>query len=358
MHQVEGVVYAVQLHGVRDHPVHLDLTRQVLIHHARQVAAPPHAAECGAAPHAAGYELKRAGCDFLAGAGHADDGAFAPALVAALKRCTHQLHVTHTFKRVIDAAIGEIHNDFLYRRAVIPGVNQVGGAQLAGHLELGRIDVDADDAFGARHHRSLDHAEADTAQSEDRDARTGPYFGRVEHCADTGGDAAAQQANLVQRGGRVDFGQCDLGQNGVFRERRSAHVMKHRLAATGKTAAAVRHEPLALGLAYGLTEIGQAGFAEFAFAALRGVERNNVVAGFHAAYPRTDLFHDPAALVAEYGRKCALRVRARQGKGVGVTNAGCNNAHQGFSLARTLHVHSFNPKRLSGAPGYGCSRFH
>ena len=126
--------------------------------------------------------------------------------------------------------------------------------------------------------------------------------------------------------------------------------MKHRLAATGKTAAAVRHEPLALGLAYGLAEIGQAGFAEFAFAALRGVERNNVVAGFHAGYSGANVFHDPATFVTEYGRECALRVRARQGIGVRMTNAGCNNAHQGFSLARTLPPPRFRSEAVLRRP--------
>ena len=66
-------------------------------------------------------------------------------------------------------------------------------------LELVRVDVDRDDALGLGHDGALDHATADAAEAEDRHGGAGFDLGGVEHRADAGGDAAAEQADLVQR---------------------------------------------------------------------------------------------------------------------------------------------------------------
>ena len=56
---------------------------------------------------AAGDELEGPGGDFLAGAGDADDDRLAPALVAALERHAHDLHIADAFEGVIGAAAGQ-----------------------------------------------------------------------------------------------------------------------------------------------------------------------------------------------------------------------------------------------------------
>src|SRR5690606_1328833 len=77
VHQVEGVVDLVQPHGMGDEGVERNLALLRLLDVMRQLGASAHAAEGRAAPHAAGDQLERAGGDFLAGAGHADDYRFA-----------------------------------------------------------------------------------------------------------------------------------------------------------------------------------------------------------------------------------------------------------------------------------------
>src|SRR4051794_15621025 len=86
--------------------VDLELAFHVVFDIARQLRAAFHAAECRAAPDAAGHELERTRRDFLARAGDADDGRFTPALVAALERRTHHLCVADAFERIVDAAVG------------------------------------------------------------------------------------------------------------------------------------------------------------------------------------------------------------------------------------------------------------
>ena len=92
------------------------------------------------------------------------------------------------------------------------------------------VSVDRDDAIGARHHRALDHREPDPAEAEDRHARTRLDLRRVQDGADARGDAAAEQADLLERRVLADLRQRDLGHHGVFGERRRAHVVMARLA--------------------------------------------------------------------------------------------------------------------------------
>src|SRR5579872_7455202 len=78
-HQVERLVDAGERHGVGDHRVDRDLAGHVPVDDLRHLRAAARAAERGAAPEAAGDELKRPCRDLLAGAGDADDNALAPA---------------------------------------------------------------------------------------------------------------------------------------------------------------------------------------------------------------------------------------------------------------------------------------
>lgn len=65
VHQIKGGVDFFQRHGVGDEIAEGELAFHVLADDAGQFAAAFHAAECGAAPHAAGNQLERAGFDLV-----------------------------------------------------------------------------------------------------------------------------------------------------------------------------------------------------------------------------------------------------------------------------------------------------
>ena len=65
-------------------------------------------------------------------------------------------------------------------------------------LELRRVGIDGDDAPGLGLARALDHREADAAQAEHGHRIARLHLGGVVHRADAGGDAAAEQADLLR----------------------------------------------------------------------------------------------------------------------------------------------------------------
>lgn len=69
VHQIEGIVDPVQIHGVGDERRQFDVALHRVLHHARQLAATLDATEGRAHPLAAGDQLEGTGGDFLAGAG-------------------------------------------------------------------------------------------------------------------------------------------------------------------------------------------------------------------------------------------------------------------------------------------------
>src|SRR5690606_16047564 len=99
-----------------------DLLVHVPVDDLRHVGAAPGAAEGGAAPGAAGDELKGAGLDLGPGGRDADDDAFAPALVAALERRPHQVDIADALEGVVGAALGEVDEVF---HEVIAGVTRI-----------------------------------------------------------------------------------------------------------------------------------------------------------------------------------------------------------------------------------------
>src|SRR5690606_16723595 len=179
---------------------------------------------------------------------------------------------------------GHLHDHLLDRLVMIVRVDAVGGAELPGQLELGRVGVDGDDAPGLGLARALDHRKTNPAQAEHGHAVAFGHLGGVVHRADAGSDAAAEQADLLRVGFRVDLGQRDLGHHGVLGEGRAAHVVVDRLTVVGEAAGAVRHHALALGGAHGGAQVGLAALAEQALPALGGVQRNDVVTRLYRGY--------------------------------------------------------------------------
>ena len=104
-------------------------------------------------------------------------------------------------ERVVGAAAaGErLH---LRDRIALGRVDEVGGAELLGGLALHLDRVDRDDARRAGDARALDDGLADAAAADDRDGRARLDLRGVERGADPGGDAAADERELLGRGGR------------------------------------------------------------------------------------------------------------------------------------------------------------
>ena len=336
-----------------DEGVQRDFALLRLVHVARQLGAALDAAEGRAAPDAAGDQLERTGADFLAGTGHADDHALAPALVCAFQRGAHQLHVADALEAVVDATVGHFDDHFLDRLVVILRVNEISCAQFTGYIELGRVDVDGNDAAGLGHLRTDDRRQTDAAEAEHRHGGALFHLGGVEHGADAGGDAAAEQADLLQRRFLGDHRQGDFRQHGVFGEGRAAHVVVDRLAVVAEARGAVGHQALALGGAHRAAQVGLAGFAEFALAAFGGVQRDHVVADLDRGHALAHRLDDAAAFVAEDRREHALGVGAGQGVGIGMAHAGGDDAHQHFTGLGRRHVHFDDLQRLVGGKGHG-----
>ena len=357
MHQLEGAVDLVQAHGVGDEGIQGNLALLRFLHIARQLAAPFHAAEGAAAPHPSGDQLERAGADLGAGRRHADDGRLAPALVAALQRRTHQLHVADALKGIIDAAIGHLDDHLLNRLGVVLRVDEVGGAQFTRHVELGRVDIDGNDSRGLGHLGADDGCQADTAQAEDRHRGALADLGGVEHRADAGGHTTAEQTDLLQRCFLGNLRQGDFRQHRVLGKGRTAHVVIDRLALVGEARGAIGHQALALGGAHRLAQVGLARSAEFALAAFGRVQRDHVITDRQRGHPLAHRLDDATSLMTKDARKHPLAVLTGQGVGVGVAHTAGDDTHQYLASPGWRHVDLDDLQRLVGGKGHGGTGF-
>ena len=93
--------------------------------------------------------------------------------MTALERLAHDIDVTDTFKRIIDAAISHLDDNVLDRLVVVFGVNTIGCAEFFGQLEFVFVDIDTDDTAGFGHFCADDSSKADTTkQAANSKART------------------------------------------------------------------------------------------------------------------------------------------------------------------------------------------
>src|SRR6185312_9390648 len=141
-------------------------------------------------------------------------------------------------------------------------------------------------------------------------------------------------------------------------ERRAAHVVVNLGTADGEPAGPVGHEALTLRGPDGRAEIGLAGEARFAGPALRRVERNDVIALGHRGDARADVDDDARALVAEDHREQPLRIGARAGELVGVTDAGRLDLDQDLACLRPLELDLFDDRRLARLVRHRRARLH
>ena len=165
-------------------------------------------------------------------------------------------------------------------------------------------------------------------------------------------------ADLVERRVLADFRDCDLGQHGVVRERRRAHVVEEGLLAETESARAVRHHAPPLGLADGLAVVGLPARAVGALAALGGVEGDDVVARLQALDARADVDDDACALVPEDGGEEPFGVGAGQRELVGVAHAGGLDLDEDLAGAGSVEGDGLDGQGLAGLVGDGGSGLH
>ncbi|MNF81573.1 hypothetical protein D3C84_638510 [compost metagenome] len=121
----------------------------------------------------------------------------------------------------------------------------------------------------------------------------------------------------------------------------------------GEAGGAVRHQPLALGGADLLAQVGLAGLAELALAAFRGVERDDVIPHLDAGDALADGLDDAAALVAQDAGEDPFRIFTGQREGIGVADAGGFDPHPHLTGLGRHDLHLFDGEGLARAPGDG-----
>lgn len=117
---------------------------------------------------------------------------------------------------------------------------------------------------------------------------------RKKKLSHTGGDAAAEDADLVERRRRVDLGDAADMDDGVLAERRGAEEVVHWLPSCGEPCLAVADHGTAVGVyAEEVAQVALLRQAVPAVAALAGEHRQHVVAGGKLRHPLAHTLHNP-----------------------------------------------------------------
>src|SRR3954471_1860071 len=158
MHQFETLVDVFERKFVRNQIIDVDFFLHVPVDYLWHVSAAARAAKCRALPDASSHELKRPRGNLCSSRRDADDDRYAPALVAALQRLTHQLYIAYAFETVVSTAFGEIYqvrNQFAFSHVF--RIHKVRHAELLGKRTAFRINVHPDNHIRAGHARALDN---------------------------------------------------------------------------------------------------------------------------------------------------------------------------------------------------------
>ena len=135
---------------------------------------------------------------------------------------------------MMHAAVGEFAH--LLHHVALRGIDDVGGAELGGELQLRRIGVDRDDAAGAGDLRTVDRRHADAAAADHRDGLAGLNLGRVHDRAVAGDDAAADQRREIERHVLADFDDGVFVHQHLLGERREIEELVQLLRPAPRTA--------------------------------------------------------------------------------------------------------------------------
>ena len=218
-----------------------------------------------------------------------------PALRRASTAFVGGLRAAEAVEGHVHAAAGDLPDGL--DGVLLAGVHHVGCAELVAELELVVVDVDGDYAAGVEEPRALYDAKADAAASEDGDGHADPRGGHVDHRADPCGDAAAYEGGDVH-GHPVGYGVAGLlgGDEGLAEDAELAHLADVGVSVVEPGGAVVLQ---GTGQDVGVAELGVAGPALVAVAAVGDEGEDAAVAGLHAGHALADLGDCPRALVAQ-----------------------------------------------------------
>ena len=235
---------------------------------------------------------------------------------------------------------------------------QVRGALAVGELEALLAHVDADDPLGALQPAAGHGAEPDHARAEDDAERPRLDLGGVDRGAETGRQAAGEQAGATEVGLGIDLRQRDLRHHRVLREGARAHEVADRLAVAREAGGAVGQVAEVLLLADREAEVRAVRAAVLALAALGREQRDDVVADGEVADVVADRLDHPGALVAEHRRRVAGRVGARRGVHVGVADAARLQADEHLAGLRLGEIDLLDHERRAELLQDGGSHAH
>jgi len=212
--------------------------------------------------------------NLLTGSSDTNNNRLAPTLVASLESAAHNMNVTSAIESVVTATISHLNKLLLDRLTLeLRRINKVGSAELLSPRLLALIDIDGDDLASLVLHGTLDDRKTDATGTEHSDV--GALLNTAAAGSDDGGtvtrcDTAAEQAGPIHGGVGGDGYDRDVGDDGVLAEGRGTHEVQERLATAGEARGTVWQDATALGCANLAAEVGLAGLAELAFAALGG----------------------------------------------------------------------------------------
>lgn len=120
--------------------------------------------------------------------------------------------------------------------------------------------------------------------------------------------------------------------------------MKKRLPLACETTTAIGHDSLSLSGTNAVAQVRLGRFAEFAFVALRGVERHNVVARLHRRHSFPHTLHNTSSLMAQDAWELALGVLAAQGVHICVAQGSGFNLHSHLTGLGWCHFYGLHRK--------------
>lgn len=217
----------------------------------------------------------------------------------------------------------------------------MGGAHLAGLVQLPVVDVDGDDLRGSGEAGADDGRVADAAAADDGDGVAAADVSGVDRGADAGHHAAAEEARDLGGDGRVDLGALTGGDEGLLGEGADAE-------GRGELRAVEQGHPL-LRVVGGEAVPGAAAQAGAAGAADGAPVEDHEVAGGDVGDALADGLDDSRGLVAEQEGELVVD-RALLVVEIGVTDAAGLDLHDRLAGAGVgdhdgLHAYRFVPAR-------------
>ena len=257
LHEIEGIVDFRKRHCVRYQGIDLDFAVHVPIDDFGNIAPALCSSEGGASPDAPCDELEGSGSYFCACGRDPDDDALAPSFVAAFEGLAHRRRIADALEGVVCSAFGE-GGEVGYEIVVFAElirIDEVCHTELFAERFFLRIGIDSDDHRCAYEACALHDIESDASQAEDDDMRSWLDLGGIDDGTDTCRHAAPDVADFVEGRVLANFGEGYFGNDGVFGEGRSSHIMEQCFAVEREPRGSVGHDSFPLGCSDGLAEV-------------------------------------------------------------------------------------------------------